>query len=113
MLAAPARMLSAFGFPPDVPHFFPSQSGIFLVILGISYLLALAEPSFVLTILVSKALAVVFLLIHAALLSAPPIIYAAAAGDGAMLAAMLGSMWISAEARPAPGQISPPPEAGA
>jgi hypothetical protein len=76
------------GFPPPVPLFFASQSGIFLLILGICYLLALVEPGFVKVILISKAFAVVFLVVHVGFFSAPPIIGAAAAGDAAMLAAL-------------------------
>ncbi|MFA6955536.1 MAG: hypothetical protein WC538_06650 [Thermoanaerobaculia bacterium] len=87
MLVSPRLMLRLLGFPGAVPLFFPSQSGIFMLILGILYLGALVEPAYVWTIIVSKALAVVFLLVHVALLSAPPIIWAAGAGDAAMLIA--------------------------
>jgi len=88
MLFAPRFMLGAFGFPADVPVFFPSQSGIFLTILGVCYLLALTEPAFVKVILMSKAFAVLFLVAHVTLLSAPPIIWGAAFGDGGMLVAL-------------------------
>ena len=88
MLLAPRLILATFGFAPSASIFFPSQSGIFLLILGVCYLRALVVPSFVWTILVSKALAVLFLLVHVAFLDAPPIIWAAAAGDAAMLAAV-------------------------
>lgn len=86
MLLAPRFMLGLLGFSPDTPIFFPSQSGIFLLILGICYLLALADASLLKVILISKAFAVVFLVAHA-VCSAPPTIWAAALGDAAMLAA--------------------------
>ncbi|MBM3851918.1 MAG: hypothetical protein FJ399_02040 [Verrucomicrobia bacterium] len=88
MLAVPRFMLGLLGFAGDIPLFFPSQSGIFLLVLGICYLLALRERGFVKVILISKAGAVLFLVTHAALLHAPPIIWAAAAGDAAMLTAL-------------------------
>ncbi len=92
MLLAPRFMLRTFGFPETVPVFFPSQSGIFLLILGVCYLLALREPAFVRVILISKAFAVIFLFTHAAFLSAPPIIWAMFAGDGTMLVALSAAL---------------------
>lgn len=88
MLFAPRFMLATFGFPASTPIFYPSQSGIFLLILGVLYLRALVVPSFVWTIFVSKALAIAFLFVHVAFLGAPSIIWAAGAGDAAMLAAV-------------------------
>ena len=88
LLALPQLTLRTFGFPADVPVFFPSQSGIFLLILGICYLLAVAEPALTKVILVSKALAVGFLFSHAAFFAAPPIVWLMLAGDASMLAAL-------------------------
>lgn len=88
MLTLPRLMLGLLGFTGTIPIFYPSQSGIFLLILGVCYLWALAEPAFVKVILFSKAAAVAFLLVHVAFLHAPPIIWAAAAGDGGMLVAL-------------------------
>lgn len=85
MLFAPRFMLRMFGFSLSIPIFFPSQSGIFLLILGVCYLVALIEPGFVKVILISKAFAVLFLFTHAAFLSPPPMIWAAGAGDATML----------------------------
>ncbi len=85
MLFAPGFMNRVFGFSPGIPIFFPSQSGIFLLILGVLYLYALWDPSLVKTILISKAMAVPFLVVHVAFLGAPPSIWAAAAGDATML----------------------------
>ncbi len=88
MLCAPRWTLQTVGFQEVGPLFFPSQSGVFLLIIGLCYLRALVEPSFVKTILVSKVLAVGFLLVHVVFFSAPPIIWAAAAGDTSMLVAV-------------------------
>lgn len=94
MLAAPHFMLRMFGFPAQMTLFFTSQSGIFLLILGILYLLAIVEPAFIWSILISKLFAVPFLVVHAALLGAPLSIWAAAAGDGFLLLAMTAVlMW--------------------
>lgn len=93
MLFAPHFMLQLFGFPEGIPAFFPSQSGIFLLILGICYLLAMAEPELVKIIVISKAFAVVFLFIHVVFLMAPPAIWAAAFGDSAMLAAVCAALF--------------------
>lgn len=101
MLLAPRLMAEALGFEASVPVFFPSQSGIFMLILGVFYLRAIADPAYVWTILVSKALAVAFLLMHVLFLSAPPIIWAAGAGDAAMLAAV--ALLVRRNRRPGPG----------
>jgi hypothetical protein len=92
MLFAPSRMTALLGFTADIPVFFPSQSGVFLLILGLCYLYALENPAFTKVILVSKAFAVVFLAVHAGLLSAPPMVWAAAAGDAAMLGVLAASL---------------------
>ncbi len=88
MLFATRFMVATLGFATSTPPFFPSQSGIFMLILGLFYLYALVEPSFVWTIIVSKAFAVMFLFVHVIFLAAPPIIWAAGAGDATMLIAV-------------------------
>jgi hypothetical protein len=90
MMFAPRAMGGLLGLEVGPSIFFASQAGIFLLALGACYLLALRHCSLISVILISKTLAVVFLVVHAGLLDAPPIIWAAAAGDGAMLAALLG-----------------------
>jgi hypothetical protein len=109
MLVQPRWVIGLMGFTGEIPVFFPSQSGIFLVILGLSYLLALAEPAFIKIILLSKIGAVIFLVVHAALLGAPPIIWAAAAGDGAMLAVLSAALYREKWARSRAGAGNPPP----
>ena len=109
MMAQPRWVLGLLGFPGEIPIFFPSQSGIFLVILGISYLLALVEPAFIKIILYSKACAVFFLVAHAAFLGAPPIIWAAAVGDGGMLALMSTALYWEKRSLARAGSGNQPP----
>ena len=85
LLSAPRFMLQTFGFSATGSMFFPSQSGIFLLILGVCYLLALREPAYINVILISKAFAVSFLFAQAAFFSAPPSTWAMFAGDATML----------------------------
>lgn len=93
MLFVPRFMLRVFGFPRPVSIFFPSQGGIFLLILGICYLFALAELAFIKVIFISKAFAVIFLIVHVVFLSAPPVIWVMAAGDGAMFVALGATLY--------------------
>jgi hypothetical protein len=92
MLFATDYMLRVTGFPLAMPLFFPSQTGIFLFVFGVFYLLALREFAFVKTILLSKSFAVVFLTVHALFLSAPPIVWAACVVDGGMLVALSAAL---------------------
>ena len=92
MLTAPRELTRLVGLPEAATTFFPSQSGAFLVALGICYLLALRDRALVWTILVSKSVAVVFLLAHFLFLGAPASVLAAAALDFAMLAATVGAL---------------------
>lgn len=68
--------------------FFVRQAGLFLFCLGLFNLAILKDISryhwFVKVIITTKALAFLFLVTHAHLAAWPPIIYAAAAGDGIM-----------------------------
>lgn len=91
MLFVPGPVLQFFGFAPPASLFFPAQSGVFLLILGTCYLLALKRPSLEVTIPISKVLAVTFLTVYAALFPIPRIIWAANAGDALMLAAFAGA----------------------
>ena len=76
-----------FNQPPD-NLFFARQSGIFLFLAGLFYLFPLTNLSvyrrIILLIIISKILAVIFLLTNASFTPSPPIIYLTAAGDGAM-----------------------------
>ena len=88
LLFWPIPFCERFGFDLGGTSFYPSQSGIFLVILGLCYLRVLVEPALESVIVISKSLAVVFLIVWA-VRGAQPILWAAAVGDAAMLAAVL------------------------
>ena len=68
--------------------FFVRQAGLFLFCLGLFNLAILKDMNryyyFVKVIIATKALAFLFLVTHAHLAAWPPIIYAAAVGDGLM-----------------------------
>ncbi|MCM2257203.1 MAG: hypothetical protein NDJ94_16270 [Vicinamibacteria bacterium] len=98
MLTMPRLLLAILGFPESPSVFFPSQSGIFLIICGVFYLAALREPSYVWTIVVSKALAVLFLAGHLVFGGAPPLLWLALAGDFTMGAVVLFLAWSHREA---------------
>lgn len=61
MLFWPTWTLTTFGWPYDGPTFFPSQSGILLLLLGISYVGGIYHLQFVFFLVVSKVCAVAFL----------------------------------------------------
>ena len=88
MLFFPLSFTEFFGFKSTETFFWQSQSGIFLIVLAIAYFLAYKEldRSRVLVhfIVLSKVLAVVFLMVHFVFLKAPYSIGLAAAGDALM-----------------------------
>jgi hypothetical protein len=73
MLFAPIRFLSLAGWPhpPADDPLFASQSGIFLIILGVAYLAALRHDVFIWLIVGSKLAAVLFLFGHGLFAGAP------------------------------------------
>ena len=76
--------LTTFGWPYDGPTFFPSQSGILLLLLGISYVGAIYHLPFVFFLVVSKACAVVFLVTQYFVNEEQGLILESAAGDAIM-----------------------------
>jgi hypothetical protein len=89
LLVAPKFVSSIFGFETAENPFFASQAGLFLLILGVCYLLALKIPDLILVILISKGAAVLFLVFQALFLNAPPLTWAAAAADATMLGGLI------------------------
>ena len=78
-----------FFFSAEIENFFyVRQSGLFLFCLGLFNLAILKDINryfyFIKVIIATKALAFLFLVSHAHLAAWPPIIYAAAVGDGLM-----------------------------
>ena len=94
MLFAPYRTLGLVGWDYTGPPFFPSQSGIFLLILGGAYAAALWHRPFAWFLVASKAAAVLFLLTSVLLATGPPIILLQTFADGAMgLAVAAAVVW--------------------
>lgn len=93
MLAAPFWMLSLFGWDVASTRFFPAQSGLFLLILGIVYAAAVRDRSLVWIVVLSKAMAVAFLVGEALGGSCPPVVYVTAAIDGLMGLAVALLWW--------------------
>ena len=84
MLFWPTWTLTTFGWPYDGPTFFPSQSGILLLLLGISYVGGLYHLPFVAFLVVSKACAVAFLVTQYFTNEEQGLILESAAGDAIM-----------------------------
>lgn len=105
LLVVPSRLLALARWPHDGPVFFPAQSGVFLVILGLGYAAGLRLRPFAWFLVVSKAIAVVFLAGAFVAGQAPRIVLLQAALDGlmglAVAAALLGTRPRAAPPRPA------------
>lgn len=73
--------------------FFVRQSGLFLILMGMFYLVPLRDPekyrAIIILTIVTKLLAVVFMIANAGHTPAPGMILLAAAGDGAMAFALI------------------------
>jgi hypothetical protein len=93
MLVWPFGLLSRFGWEVTGSRFFPAQSGLFLLILGIVYATAIRNRSLVWLVVLSKAFAVLFLAGEAFRGSCPPVVYATAAIDGLMGLAVAMLWW--------------------
>lgn len=92
MLFAPHWFLNLMEWPHDADLFFPSQSGIFLTILGLGYMASLKYVEFYYFTLVSKLFAVVFLFTHWLFLDAPSSVKYAGAVDAFWLLLLMWSM---------------------
>ena len=84
MLSFPMWTLKVVGWEYSGEIFWPSQSGLFLIILGIAYAFALRHRRMVWLIIGSKASAIVFLLAHVIWLDAPRMVIILGVLDGAM-----------------------------
>jgi len=84
LLSFPTWTLKVVGWEYTGEVFWPSQAGLFLVILGTAYAAAVRWRPLVWLLIGSKACAVVFLLAHALWLDAPRLVWLLAAGDGLM-----------------------------
>ena len=89
LLFFPLPALRLVGWAYAGPAFWPSQAGLFLVILGVAYALAVRTRPLVWLIVGSKAGAVVFLFTSVVMGNAPPVVARLACGDGLMALAVL------------------------
>ena len=88
LLVSPRATLGLVGWTYEGGRFFPAQCGVFLVILGLGYVAAVRHRSYAWGLVVSKVVAVVFLVGEALWGGAPPILLVAAALDAAMAVAV-------------------------
>ena len=84
MLFMPVQTLKMIGWNYEGPLFFPSQSGIFLLILGGAYITGIWYKPFAWFLVASKFFAVLFLSTSIILDTAPDVILFPSILDGAM-----------------------------
>lgn len=91
MLFQPVRTLELFGWDYQGAMFFPSQTGVFLLLFAGAYFSAIWHREFIWFIVASKSTAVVFLVSQHFLLApnAPRTVLVAAVLDGLMGASVL------------------------
>lgn len=77
------------GFPSPVPLFFPRQGGAFHFVVAAVYLVEYVHYRGVFLLVLTKSIAVVFLLLATALTDVPWLVPLSAAGDGLMAAAVV------------------------
>jgi len=99
MLFWPTLTLRTFGWPYDGPTFFPSQSGILLLLLGISYVGGIYHLPFVVFLVISKACAVAFLVTQYFTNEEQGLILESAAGDAIMGTAVAVALILEYRAR--------------
>jgi len=93
LLFFPHWALSFVGWPYSGPMFWPSQAGLFLIILGVTYAWAIRLRPLLWLIIGSKFSAVVFLLLSVPFLEAPRLVALLGCGDGAMGLAVALLFW--------------------
>jgi hypothetical protein len=89
----PRRILGLVGWEYTGPVFWPSQAGLFLLILGAAYILAIRLRPLVWLVIGSKVSAFIFLLVSALWVDAPPIVALLGCGDGLMGLAVAVALW--------------------
>ncbi len=92
-LLFPMRTLGLVGWEYAGPVFWPSQAGLFLLILGVAYAAAIRLRPLVWFVIGSKAGAFVFLLASAAWGDAPRIVGLLGCGDGLMGIVVALAFW--------------------
>lgn len=84
LLVAPLSAVRFCGWEVGGPVFFPSQVGIFLMVLASAYAAAVRYRPFAWLLVLSRAVAVPFLVVHYCLGTAPGVLLGAAALDALM-----------------------------
>jgi len=84
MLLWPLALMQRVGWAYEGSPFFPAQSGLFLLILGCVYLVAVRYRVLASVLVFSKAAAVVFLVVETAAGYCPELVYLTAVADGLM-----------------------------
>ena len=86
-----------FSVEPD-NFFFIKQSGLFLILAGLFYLVPVMDLAgyqlIIFLVIVSKIAAVIFLVRNAYLTPSPAMVYLAAVGDGVMAMALTSLLWL-------------------
>ncbi len=103
LLSFPAWTLRLVGWEYAGPVFWPSQAGLFLIILGAAYGAAVRYRPLLWLLIGSKGCAFIFLMAHALWLDAPRLAVLLGAGDGAMgLTVALLLRWVDQGERSTP-----------
>jgi hypothetical protein len=84
LLCFPMWTLKMVGWQYDGEVFWPSQAGLFLIILGSAYAAAIRYRPLIWLLIFSKFSAIAFLIAHVLFLDAPKLVALLGAGDGAM-----------------------------
>jgi hypothetical protein len=93
LLCVPVWTLNLVGWEYGGEMFWPSQAGLFLIILGIAYAAAVRVRAFAWLAVGSKASAFAFLVVSPAVLGAPTIAALMGCGDGLMGFALAAVLW--------------------
>ena len=96
----PLRTLGLVRWEYTGQVFWPSQAGLFLLILGATYAAAIRLRALVWLVIGSKAGAFIFLLVSALWIDAPQIVALLACGDGLMGLAVALAFWRLRRAEP-------------
>jgi len=95
LLSFPVWALKVAGWDYTGEVFWPSQAGLFLIILGVAYGAAVRFPPLVWLLIGSKACAFVFLMAHTILLGGARALPSMGAADGLMCLSVSAALWYS------------------
>lgn len=92
LILHPAPVLAFFGYAPLAEPFFPTQGGVFHVLMAVGYAMGAVHPNrfrcLVIFAVIVKTAATVFLLTYWSLVSPLLIVLLSAVGDGVLAAAL-------------------------